>query len=248
MLSSEDSIAFQEMDGQDRYGSKSGYLAILSVGRHSIGRDLRLKDDDAIILVDGEQLDSDPSKFEDFLKNFEDLPALLTIERNGTIFEVFANGKLGCTYKFTSSQRTESIDEQLKAYEKRDKNEPHQFEALRNIRREVILNDTTYNPFATLFPVFWLLGNRMWEPLFLVIVTLSISFLIHISLFVLTYVLFAVYFHKGQSNLFRSYCLYKEYYFWMVFTASSEIEAQKILRGFDKKCSFKHSYVGPPEK
>ena len=248
MITSDDSIALEEMSDQNINESETGYLAVLNVSRHSIGRDLRLKEDDAIVLVDGEPLNSDPNKFEDFLQNFENLPALLTVERNGTIFEVFAKGKLGCAYKYTSSQRTNSIDEQLKEYKKRDKNGHHQYEALRNIRREVRLINTSYNPFATIFPIFWLLGKRMWEPLLLVVVTLLMSFSIHISLFILTYTLFAVYFHKGQSNLFRSYCLYKEYYFWMVFTASSDIEAQKLLRGFDKKCSFKYSYVGPPEK
>lgn len=236
-----------ENEMKDIPRQSSGYLALLNVGRYSIGRDLRLREDDAIVFIDGETYNGDPSKFDDFLKNFENLPALLTVDRNGSIFEVFANGGLGCSYKFTNTERSDAIDEQLKEYEKRDKSGYNQYEALRNIRRDVKLNNTSYNPSATIFPIFWLISNRMWEPLLLVISTLAVSLLIHFSLFFLVYALFSLYFHKAQADIFRSYCLYQEYYFWMVFTASSEREAQKILRSFDKKCSFKYSHVGPPK-
>lgn len=67
----------------------AGIISILSVGRHSLGRDLRLKAEDVIVAIDGEPITYDVDRFDSFLRNYKELPALLTIYRDGKLFEVF---------------------------------------------------------------------------------------------------------------------------------------------------------------
>lgn len=238
----------QRTDEEEALSSNSGLISILSVGRASLGRDLRLKVGDVIIAVDGVPFSHNIDRFEDFLKNFESPPAMLTIFRDGNSFEVFVDGPLGCTYAYADEMVSEQVNDTLSDHKPKSKESIRQYEAMRNIRREVKVYDTSYSPWATIFPALWLLYHRMWEPMGVVIVTYLVSALIQPALFVMVYVLISIYMHKAHIQLLRSYLIFSEYYFWMIFTASSTKEAQKLLRSFDKKCSFSYSYVPPPEK
>ena len=141
-----------------------------------------------------------------------------------------------------------AVNSAMQGREKKSKDSYHQYEALRNIHRDIRLYSTRYEPMATILPAFWLLYRRMWEPLGVVVITYAIALFIQPGLFVLVYLLLSVYFHKAQTDMVRSHCLYHEYYFWMIFAASSTREAQELLRVFDLKCQFEFSHVGPPEK
>ena len=226
----------------------AGIISILSVGRHSLGRDLRLKAEDVIVAIDGEPITYDVDRFDSFLRNYKELPALLTIYRDGKLFEVFVEGPLGCSYKYADEATNAALQEATKDRVIKPKDAYNQFESLRNIRRQIRLYSTRYEPMATILPPFWLLYRRMWEPLGVVLVTYAMSVFIQPALFVLVYLLISTYFHKAQTSLIRSHCLYHEYYFWMMFAATSTKEAQELLRSFDPKCNFEFSYVGPPEK
>ena len=226
----------------------AGIISILAVGRHSLGRDLRLKAEDVIVGIDGAPIAYDVDRFDTFLRNYKELPALLTIYRDGKLFEVFADGPLGCSYKYADEATNASLQEAIKDRVMKPKEAYNQYESLRNIRRQIRLYSTRYEPMATILPPFWLLYRRMWEPLGVVMVTYAISLFIQPALFALVYLLISIYFHKAQTSLIRSHSLYHEYYFWMIFAAPSTKEAQELLRSFDAKCNFEFSYVGPPEK
>ena len=62
-------------------GENAGLIGILAIGRHSLGRDLRLKAEDVITAIDGEPITYDVDKFDNLLRDYKDLPALLTIFR-----------------------------------------------------------------------------------------------------------------------------------------------------------------------
>jgi hypothetical protein len=226
----------------------AGLISILAIGRHSLGRDLRLKAEDVITAIDGEPITYDVDKFDNLLRDYKDLPALLTIFRDGKLFDVFVNGSLGCSYKYADEPTIMAVNSAMQGREKKPKDSYYQYEALRNIHREVRLYSTQYEPMATMLPAFWLLYRRMWEPLGVVVITYAMALFIQPALFVLVYLLLSVYFHKAQTDMIRSHCLYHEYYFWMIFAASSTKEAQQMLRVFDPKCQFEFSHVGPPEK
>lgn len=237
----------QTLSAEDA-AENAGLISILAIGRHSLGRDLRLKANDVIAAIDGEPITYDVDRFDSFLRQHKDLPALLTIFRDDKLFEVFTDGPLGCSYKYADESVAAALSLAMQGREIKPKESYHQYESLRNIRRQVRLFSTRYQPMATIVPVFWLLYRRMWEPLGVVLITYAISLFIQPALCVLVYLLISVYFHKAQTSLIRSHCLYHEYYFWMIFAATSTKEAQEMLRSFDGKCNFDFSYVGPPEK
>jgi len=225
---------------------KSGFIAIESVGRRSLGRDLRLKAKDVIVAMGGAPLDCDVDRFDVLLKEYPELPCLLTIYRDGKLFEVYASGPLGCTYIYAGEEEVAEIRTKLPKHQAEPNKKFVQYEALRNIRREVVVYSTAYSPMATMFPPFWLLYHRMWEPLGVVMATYAVSALVQPVLFALIYVLISIYMHRAHIQLLRSYSLFTEHYFWMVFAARSTKEAQQLLRSYDPKCSFQFSYVGKP--
>ena len=237
----------ETLDAQE-IGENAGLISILAIGRHSLGRDLRLKTEDVITAIDGEPITYDVDKFDNFIRDYEDLPALLTIFRDGKLFDIFVSGPLGCSYKYADEPTILAVNSAMQGREKKSKVSYYQYEALRNIHRDIRLYSTQYEPMAAILPAFWLLYRRMWEPLGVVVITYAIALFIQPALFVLVYLLLSIYFHKAQTDMVRSHCLYHEYYFWMIFAASSTREAQQLLRVFDPKCQFEFSHVGPPEK
>ena len=237
-----------QIPNAEEVAENAGLISILAIGRHSLGRDLRLKANDVIAAIDGEPITYDVDRFDSFLRQHDAMPALLTIFRDGKLFEVFAEGPLGCSYKYADESVAAELSLAMQGREMKPKDSYNQYESLRNIRRQVRLFSTRYEPMATIVPVFWLLHRRMWEPLGVVLITYAISLFIQPALFILVYLLISVYFHKAQTSLIRSHCLYHEYYFWMIFAATSSKEAQQMLRSFDGKCNFDFSHVGPPEK
>lgn len=222
------------------------FIAIEAVGRLSYGRDLRLKAGDVFVAVDGNPIPWDVDKFDQILASYDDLPALFTIFRKDTFFEVFVNQPIGCGYRYASDDEVAQIQEKQPEHETGPKDSYFPFEALRDVRRRVRLYRTDYSPYATVAPVFWLMYHRIWAPLGVVLITYAVSAIINPALFVLVYVLLSVYFHKAQTALMRGYGLYLEHYFWMIFAERSPREAQEALRRFDGKCRFAFSYVPEP--
>ena len=157
--------AAPEIHDAQEIGENAGLISISAIGRHSLGRDLRLKAEDVITAIDGEPITYDVDKFDSLLRDYKDLPALLTIFRDGKLLDVFANGPLGCSYKYADEPTIMAVNSAMQDRENKPKDSYYQYEALRNIHREVRLYSTRYEPMATILPAFWLLYRRMWEPL-----------------------------------------------------------------------------------
>ena len=224
----------------------TSFIALETVGRLSYGRELRLKPGDVIVALDGNPITWDIDKFDESIKSYAEMPALLTIFRSGEFFEIFITEPLECIYKYASDEEVEAIVEKRPEHEMGPKENYVVFEALRDMRRRVRLFRTDYSPYATIAPLFWLIYHRMWAPLGVVLITYAVSALIHPLLLMLVYVLLSIYFHRAQNNLMRSYSLYLDYNFWFVFAERSTQKAQECLRRFDQKCRFDYSYVPEP--
>ena len=222
------------------------FIAIETVGRLSYGRELRLKPDDVIVALDGNPITCDIDKFDETISSHAEMPALLTIFRNGEFFEIFISEPLQCIYKFASDEEIDAIIGKQPEHEIGPKESYFGFEALRDMRRRVRLFRTDYSPYATIAPVFWLIYHSMWAPLFVVLITYAVSALINPILLMLIYVLLSIYFHKAQTILMRSYSVYLDYTSWFVFAERSTRKAQERLRRFDEKCRFSFSYVPEP--
>ena len=80
------------------------FIAIETVGRLSYGRELRLKEDDVIVALDGNSITCDIDKFDETVNSYAEMPALLTIFRKGEFFEIFISEPLLCSYKYASDE------------------------------------------------------------------------------------------------------------------------------------------------
>ncbi len=222
------------------------FIALETLGRVSYAQELRLKPGDVIVALDANPIICDIDRFDETLNSYAEIPALLTIFRNGEFFEIFATKPLECSYKYASDEEVEAIIEKQPQHEIGPKESYFGFEALRDMRRRVRLFRTDYSAYATIAPIFWLLYHQMWAPLGAVLVTYAVSAMIHPVLLMLVYVMISIYFHKAQIVMMRSYSLYLDYNLWFVFAERSTQKAQERLRRFDKKSRFAFSHVPEP--
>ena len=233
MADASDSSASKNMDENTQ-----GFIRIKTVGRKSYASELRLRELDVLVAIDGLPVDNDIQKLEEQLKMIE-RPALLTLFRDGFFLSVFAKQYPGCILEYAPAEISEAVAFKLKSHELDNPKGYRTYEALRNVSRDVFLFEAEYSSFATFLPPFWLLNYRMWEPLMAVLSTYAVSLLVHPLLFVVIFVMIGGYFHRAQTKLIRGYALYQEHYFWMVLAARSDDEAMTICRQFDPKCQFK---------
>ena len=226
------------------------FIKIKLLSRVSHGRDLRLRDDDIIVAIDGALNTNDIKAFRalgDQARLLEE-KMLLTICRGEIVYDVFAEGRLGADYDYADAEASSLAAALFAKHHMGPKDHYQIYEALRDVQRHVVLYDTSYSAFAAIAPPIWLLQFRAWEPLAAVVAAYATALVVHWGLFVATVILMAIYFHRIQFRLIRNYSLFTEHYFWHVCAARSTAEAQLVCRQIDPKCTFDFSHVGPPEK
>jgi hypothetical protein len=236
-------------DAANQSAAKPQFIKIKSLRRASQGRDLRLRDDDIIIAIDGALNTNDIAAFRALGAKAELLEEklLLTICRGEVVYDVFAEGRLGADYDYADAEASSAAAALFAEHHMEPKDHYQNYEALRDIQRHVVLYDTGYSAIATIAPPVWLLQHRAWEPMAAVLAAYATSLVVHWGVFAATAILMAIYFHRIQFRLIRNYSLFTEHYFWHVCAARTSAEAQLICRQIDPKCYFDFSYVGAPE-
>jgi hypothetical protein len=227
---------------------KTLFVMIKSLPRIAHGRDLRLREGDIIVAIDGELNELDIDAFRGLCEQAKEdaEPLLLTICRGDVIYDVLVEGRLGAELEYANAEASVAAQTLLSKHHIGPKDHYRNYEALRDIRRHVVLYDTAYSAIATLAPPIWLLQHRAWEPMAAVIAAYATSAVVHWGVFVATAILMAIYFHRIQFRLIRNYSLFTEHYFWHVCAARSAAEAQLVCRQLDPYCYFDFSHVGPP--
>lgn len=225
------------------------FIKIKSLSRVSHGRDLRLRDGDIIIAIDGELNTNDIQAFRALgdEARLRQEKQLLTICRGGIVYDVFAEGRLGADLDYADAEASSAAAALFANHHMGPKDHYQNYEALRDVQRHVVLYDTGYSSIATIAPPAWLLQHRAWEPLAATVAAYAASFVVHWGLFAATAILMAIYFHRIQFRIIRNYSLFTEHYFWHVCAARSSAEAQLVCRQIDPKCKFDFSHVGPPQ-
>ncbi len=225
----------------------ASFLKISELKLKCRARNLRLKDDDVIVAVDGEPFHGTILEFTNILAE-EDKKTLLTIKRSDIIFELFAFGTLGTKFKFTSPLETIEIEKSFENHTIHPPEEYTIFEVLRDLRRKIDIIDASPSSLSWIFPPFWLIQNKLWEVLLVTISVYLITFCVAWWMFVITWILLALYFKKGQTTILRSFSIYRDKHFWLVLAAKDEEEIQKICRKLDPKCTFDYPLVPPLEE
>ena len=224
------------------------FMTIKSMSRVAYARNLRLRDGDIIVAIDGVLNDDDiisfNARFDQLLENQEKL--LLTICRKEVIYDVLVEDKLGVELGFADSEASAIAQKLFSQHHIGSKDHYQNYEALRDVHRHVVLYNTAYSAIATVAPPIWLLQHRAWEPLAAVIAAYATSAVVSWWTFVATALLLAIYFHRIQFRIIRSYSLFTEHFFWHVCAARTSTEAQLVCRQLDPKCHFDFSHVGPP--
>ena len=220
----------------------ASFLKISELKLKCRARNLRLKENDIIVAVDGEAFHGSILEFVNILSE-EDKKTLITIRRENVFFEVIAFGSLGSTFKFTSPEETIEIETALKEHKIFNIEDYKIFEVLRDLRRKADILDTTETPLSWLLPPFWLIQNKLWEVLLVTISVYLITLSVAWWMFLITWILLAIYFSKGQTTILRSFSIYRDKHFWLVLAGTNEEEVQKVCRKLDPKCTFDYPLV-----
>ena len=225
------------------------FISIKTVPQRSYARDLRLREDDIIVAVDGDLFNSEITDFEEMLLDARDheTPLLVTIAREKMFFEIFIDNALDVTFGYTDASRASEVSSGFAGHQISPKGEYQTYEALRDVHRHVTIYPTNYSSLATICPPLWLLQHRAIEPLAAVLAAYGAAAAVHWAAFVITVLLIGIYFHRTQFRIIRNYNIFTEHFYWFVFAARSIQEAQGICRETDPRCRFSFSYVGPPQ-
>ena len=246
-----DETADQNHDdmGPQKADPGSVFIEIKSVPLRSNARDLRLRDGDVIVAIDGVACHIDITEFEDLLLDARDdeTSVLVTIGRDQIFFEIFMTEPLGVSLDYTDAQLATDIAARFANHSVGSKEQYRTYEALRDVHRHVTIYDTQYSGLATICPPLWLLQHRAFEPLAAVCAAYAAAAAVHWAALVTTVILIGAYFHKIQFRIIRNYNIFTDHFYWVVCAARSVADAQKICREIDPKCLFSFSHVGPPQ-
>ena len=224
----------------------ASFLKISELKLKCRARNLRLKEDDVIVAVDGKPFHGSILEFTNILSE-EDKQTLLTIRRQDVFFELITFGSLGCTFKFTTAEETIEIEKALDDHQIFPFENYKIFEVLRDLRRKTDIINAAPSSISWIIPPFWLIQNKLWEVLLVTISVYLITLSVAWWMFVITWILLAIYFNKGQTTILRSFSIYRDKHFWLVLAAINEEEVQKICRKLDPKCTFEYPMVPPNE-
>ncbi len=227
--------------------SATTYLMIKELRTISRARSLRLQSEDIIVGIDGLPFHKDIESFLDIM--FECDPEngkVLTIWRNGVLFNVIARGPLGCVLEHAKPDASEKATEDFKSFTVDPIETYTTFEVLRDIFRNCMVLDTRLSPMAIVFPPLWLMQNRLWEVMIAAFLIYGSTLAVHWVLFVIAYIVLGLYFRKAHLVLRRSFAMMRGRHIWMVVAEKSELDTQRLCRRMDPKCVFTPDLVGPP--
>ena len=227
--------------------SATTYLMIKELRTISRARSLRLQSEDIIVGIDGLPFHKDIESFLDIM--FECDPEngkVLTIWRNGVLFNVIARGPLGCVLEHAKPDVSEKATEDFKSFTVDPIETYTTFEVLRDIFRNCMVLDTRLSPMAIVFPPLWLMQNRLWEVMVAAFLIYGSTLAVHWVLFVIAYIVLSLYFRKAHLVLRRSFAMMRGRHIWMVVAEKSELDTQRLCRRMDPKCVFTPDLVGPP--
>ena len=232
-----------EVENLDEIQTAS-FLKVFELKLRCRARNLRLKEDDVIVAVDGEPFHGSILEFTNILSE-EDKKTLLTIKRNEVFFEIITHGSLGSTFKFTTEDETIEIEKSFTNHTIYPNDQYKIYEVLRDLKRNVDIIDTSTSSLTWILPPFWLIQNKLWEVLLVTISVYLITFSVAWWMFAITWILLAIYFNKGQTTILRSFSIYRDKHFWLVLAGQDEEQIQNICRDLDPKCNFEYPLLPP---
>ena len=100
--------------------------------------------------------------------------------------------------------------------------------------------------FASLFPLVWFFHNKLYLPLFLIILLFLLLGSVEWWLFLSSWIILTIYMSKGSMSILRAYCLFNEMRFHSKLYAGNIKDVQIIIRQIDKKSNYTFPLIDPP--
>jgi len=228
------------------------FLKLQKSGLGREARAFRLRQGDVLVAVDGSMFFGDAAQLMALLTGQDALDTapeeevddekarhfLLTFWREGNFFSLIFDHPLVARYDFSSEDESQRISQDFESLHFEPKETYLNYEVFKDIYRNAGIHQIKADPLAAIVPLLWMLNHRLFYPMIGVVLIYAITLLTHWIGFVFVYILVCVYTKQAQFNLLRSYQLFEEKYFWMVFAATSELEARGIARRFDPDLRF----------
>lgn len=239
------------------------YLKIEGRGIGMAARSKKLKPGDVLVAVDGEVFTGDAEILAKRLgrqaTGNEDNPEvdaaedgvsahLLTFWRDGNFFHVIFETRLKADFVPTGPEETLAITQGWSALAMEPLESYQNFEVFRDVRKNAALHSTDNEDLAMFIPALWMLNHRLYYPLVAVGIIYTITFVVHWSLFIISYYLVSVYTKRAQIELLRSYKQFEDKFFWMVLAEPSEVEARATCKRFIHDLRFQFDTKPKPKK
>ena len=223
------------------------FLKVDALRRGSHALSLLLRTDDIIVALNKIPFRGTQKILNEKLK--ESTENILTIYRKNVFFNVLARGPLGIKLIETSSDEDEAILEKLKSYLDNIKSFEYykEFEVFRGKNNMYnILEVNEGSLFASLFPLVWFFHNKLYLPLFLIIILFILLGSVEWWLFLSSWVILTIYMTKGSMSILRSYCLFDEMRIYSKIFAENIKDVQLVIRELDKKSKYTFPLIDPP--
>ena len=230
------------MDDQENLEKK--FLKIISIRTSSRAYQMKLKEDDIILCLDGEVVSITYEELSKKLKDIEN-KSILTILRDGVYFHTYVYGPIGVICEQIDSNQIPDLNliDLQKIF---DVNASYQqYEIYKNLGNVCILLNTVPTILASLAPPLWMIQNRLWMLFGISMVYYSILLIISPWLLCIGWVLKSWYVGNNQIEILQYFYRFNNYKLWLSFCEINDQKAQELARQIDNKIDFDFSYLEP---
>lgn len=232
-------------------------------GLSSAARNRKLKEGDVLVAFDGEMFNGDSEMLnarQGVRKRAADeadederelmAPHLLTFWREGQFFHIIFDTPLTGAFEPCAPETAHQISQAFTRLKFAPLETYRNFEFFRDVRKNASFHACEPEALPKYAPFLWMMNHRLYYPMVAVGIVHVLTFLVHWSLFALTYLLLAVYTNRAQVSLLRSYKLFEDKFFWLVLAEPSELAARNTCKAMAPEVKFASEPVGkaPPPR
>lgn len=233
----------------------SGVPQLLKMQKNGMGRlavSHRMREGDILVAIDGELFLGDSEALKEVFKDHDptepDIAWLITFWRDGVFFNVCFSGPLKAKFDFVSPEEALPILEGYKHLKFGPIESYQNYEVFKDVNRNAGLHATSEDPLAKYVPLFWMLNHRLYYPMLAITIIYAATFITHLLIFVVAYIMTCIYVKRAQLNLLRSYLLFENKFYWFVLAAQTEVEVMAKCRELDPKIRFAYEKEKPVRK
>ncbi len=242
----EDSNKDNNTKSEDESGKQIyGLLKISQLKKRTNAYRYLLRKEDVIVALEGIIFRGDTKKLNETLK-IED-KSILTIQRKEHFFQLVVDGPLGVKLEELSKEETAEIIEKFNKSGLDKIKEHKHYEVFRGPKHSYKIIEDSQSILASILPPIWLMYQRLFAPLALLISTYILLGSIAWLLFLSAWVIVSIYMAKGSMSLLRGYAMLKDMKLYMYISSKNLKSAQEMVRNIDKKSLFDFSMITLPE-